>query len=49
MRFTVEQVNCVGACSIAPVVIVDEQVLGKQQPESMTRVVKHYQKAGQNE
>lgn len=49
MRFTVEQVNCVGACSIAPVVIVDEQVLGKQHPEAMARVVKQYQKAGQNE
>ena len=49
MRFTVEQVNCVGACSIAPVVIVDEQVFGKQHPEAMARVVKQYQKAGQNE
>ncbi|MBI5849190.1 MAG: NAD(P)H-dependent oxidoreductase subunit E [Nitrospirae bacterium] len=28
-EFTLEQVNCVGACSIAPVLIVDKKVHGK--------------------
>jgi len=28
-EFTLEQVNCVGACSIAPIVVVDKKVYGK--------------------
>ncbi len=39
-QFTVEQVNCVGACSIAPVVLVNGEVYGTQSPETMARVMK---------
>ncbi|WP_163340110.1 NAD(P)H-dependent oxidoreductase subunit E [Desulfopila sp. IMCC35008] len=42
MQFTVENVNCVGACSIAPVVLVNEKVFGKQTPEKMIRNLKPY-------
>lgn len=42
MQFTVENVNCVGACSIAPVVLVNEKVFGKQTPEKMIRNIKPY-------
>ncbi len=28
-EFTLEQVNCVGACSIAPIVVIDKKVYGK--------------------
>lgn len=42
MQFTVESVNCVGACSIAPVVIVNEKVFGKQSPDSMVKNIKSY-------
>ncbi len=42
MRFTLENVNCVGACSIAPVIIVNDKVFGKQSPEKMIRNLKPY-------
>ena len=40
--FTLERVNCVGACSIAPVVLVNEKVLGKVTPASMVKSLKKY-------
>jgi len=40
--FTLENVNCVGACSIAPVVIVNEKVFGKQTPDKMVKNLKPY-------
>jgi len=42
MLFTLERVNCVGACSIAPVVLVNEKVLGKVTPTSMVKSLKAY-------
>jgi len=42
MQFTLENVNCVGACSIAPVVMVNDKVYGKQSPEKMSTTLKTY-------
>ncbi|PHR28155.1 MAG: NAD(P)H-dependent oxidoreductase subunit E [Desulfotalea sp.] len=42
MKFTLERVNCVGACSIAPVVLVNEKVLGKVTPSKMVKSLKAY-------
>jgi NADH:ubiquinone oxidoreductase subunit E len=39
-EFTVERVNCVGACSIAPVVIINEEVHGKMTPEKLMKEIK---------
>jgi len=41
-QFTLERVNCVGACSIAPVVLVNNKVLGKVTPISMVKSLKEY-------
>lgn len=41
-QFTLERVNCVGACSIAPVVLVNDKVLGKVTPASMVKSLKEY-------
>ena len=41
-QFTLERVNCVGACSIAPVVLVNDKVLGKVTPSSMVKSLKPY-------
>lgn len=41
-KFTLERVNCVGACSIAPVVLVNEKVFGKVTPTSMVKSLKEY-------
>ena len=40
MNFTLERVNCVGACSIAPVIIVNKEVHGKMSAEGVTKAVK---------
>ena len=42
MLFTVENVNCVGACSIAPVVIVNDKVFGKQSGDKMVKNLKTF-------
>ena len=34
MRFTLDPVNCLGCCSLAPVLMVDEQVAGRLTPTS---------------
>ena len=38
--FTVEKVNCVGACSIAPVVIVNDKVHGKMTADALMKEIK---------
>jgi len=40
LKFTVEKVNCVGACSIAPVIIVNKTVHGKMTPDKLVREMK---------
>lgn len=40
MQFTLECVNCVGACSIAPVVTINGDVLGKQSSSKIGKVIK---------
>jgi NADH:ubiquinone oxidoreductase subunit E len=42
MQFTLERVNCVGACSIAPVVLINEKVFGKVSPTSIVKSLKAY-------
>jgi NADH:ubiquinone oxidoreductase subunit E len=38
--FTVEKVNCVGACSIAPVVIINKKVYGKTASDKILKEIK---------
>jgi len=39
-KFTLETVNCVGACSIAPIVIVNDKVHGKMNPDKAVKSIK---------
>lgn len=39
-KFTVEKVNCVGACSIAPVIIINKTVHGKMTPDKLVKEMK---------
>jgi NADH-quinone oxidoreductase subunit E len=39
MLFTVETVSCLGACGIAPVVVVDEKVHGQMTPQAAVAIV----------
>jgi len=40
LNFTVEKVNCVGACSIAPVIIVNKTVNGKMTMDKLKKEIK---------
>ncbi len=40
LKFTVEKVNCVGACSIAPVIIINKTVHGKMTPDKLVKEMK---------
>jgi NADH:ubiquinone oxidoreductase subunit E len=48
LKFTVEKVNCVGACSIAPVIIVNKTVHGKVSPDKLMKEMKTL-KAGEQQ
>lgn len=37
--FTLESVNCLGACALAPLVRVDEQDFGKTTPASVKKII----------
>jgi NADH-quinone oxidoreductase subunit E len=39
MLFTVETVSCLGACGLAPVLVVDEKVYGSMTPEEAVKLV----------
>lgn len=43
-EFTVEKVNCVGACSIAPVIIVNKKVHGKAASAKILKEIKALRK-----
>ncbi len=43
-EITLEECRCVGACSQAPVVVVDEDVQGKLKPNKFPQVLKKVQK-----
>ena len=39
MMFTIETVFCVGACGLAPVMIIDDEVHGKMTPEKAIEII----------
>jgi len=41
-KFTLETVNCLGACGLAPVVMVDEEVHGMVKPSKIDEIIGHY-------
>ena len=43
MLYTVEEVHCVGACGMAPVVMINDQAHGQLTPEKAVKVVKTFQ------
>ena len=44
-QFTLEKVNCVGACGIAPVVIIDKKVLGKTSSDKLVKEIRSIKSA----
>ena len=45
LKFTIEEVNCVGACALGPLVIVDDKYHGNMTSGSLQKVVKKLRKA----
>jgi NADH:ubiquinone oxidoreductase subunit E len=41
-RFTLEICRCVGACSQAPVVMIDEDVVGRVKPQDVAKILRDY-------
>ncbi|MDI6728022.1 MAG: NAD(P)H-dependent oxidoreductase subunit E [Thermodesulfovibrionales bacterium] len=47
LSFTVQKATCIGACSIAPVVILNDQVHGDMDMERVSKLLKGYEKEGE--
>ena len=45
MLYTIEEVHCVGACGMAPVVMINDRAFGKLTPQKAVQVVKDFQAA----
>jgi NADH:ubiquinone oxidoreductase subunit E len=41
-RFTYETVRCFGACGLAPVIVVDEEVYGRVKPSKIKEILEQY-------
>ena len=42
LKFTLETVNCIGACALGPMVIVDEDYHGEITPDKVKSLIKGY-------
>jgi len=47
--FTLEYVACLGCCSLAPVVMINDQTFGRLTPQKLRKTLKRYQREGQAE
>ena len=43
MRFTLQTVNCLGACALAPVIVIDEEYHAKVAPGGVTEILDSYE------
>jgi NADH-quinone oxidoreductase subunit E len=42
--FTLERVACIGCCSLAPAIMINEQVHGNLLPDTVGRIIEEYRK-----
>ena len=47
MKFTLETVNCLGACALAPLVRVDQKNYGKMSGDRIVKIIKEYRPDGE--
>ncbi len=45
MRFTLETVNCLGACALGPIMVVDDEYHGEMRPGKIKTILNSYKKA----
>jgi len=46
MLFTLEDVACLGCCSLAPVIMIDDDTYGNLSPKEAVKIVREYRKRG---
>ena len=47
--FTLESVNCIGCCSLAPVVMINDETHGNLTPRKLTTLLKRMQREARTE
>ena len=48
-KYTLESVACLGCCSLAPVMMIGEEVYGRLSPKELKRIIKEYRKKHAND
>lgn len=43
-KFTLESVACLGCCSLAPVIMIDDEAHGRLTPQKATKIVRRFKK-----
>ena len=46
LKFTLETVACLGACALAPVVVINNSYHGSMNPQKMLRILEQYEEEG---
>ncbi|HPH60804.1 MAG TPA: NAD(P)H-dependent oxidoreductase subunit E, partial [Candidatus Syntrophosphaera sp.] len=46
MQFTLMEVACLGCCSLAPVIMIDDQTFGKLTPEAIAGILDKFRDGG---
>ncbi len=49
LRYTVETVSCLGACGLAPVVMINDQIYGKMTPDAINIILDKLEEGEGNE
>lgn len=49
LEFTLETVNCLGACALGPVVVVDGEYYGEMNPAKVSRLLKRIHRGGSDQ
>jgi len=47
--FSIEIVNCLGACALAPVMVVDDKYFGAMTRDKVIEVINEYKEAVEND
>lgn len=47
LQFTLETVNCLGACALAPIVVIDGNYHGKMTPQKVEEILEEYREEGE--
>ncbi len=48
-KFTLSALRCIGACGLAPVVMINDRVYGRVTPDQVVKILSDYMEEGKNE